>query len=171
MMFYNNKKGFSLLEMIVVIFIISLGLVGILSLAVSSLKAGKFTKGKLVASELAQEGLEMVKNIRDENWLEEDDWLDGINTGDGTFIIDYTGESSIDDVPDSAASPGAKLYRDSNGWYQHSSSTVDTVFYRIIKVNNSNTASSSISCTVRWTDPVGTHDYTADMVLYDWKIE
>jgi len=74
----ENKKAFSLLEIIIAMFIISMGVIGVMSLIVSNINLGLFSKNKLIAMNLAQEGIELVRNIRDENWLDGDNWQDGI---------------------------------------------------------------------------------------------
>jgi prepilin-type N-terminal cleavage/methylation domain-containing protein len=65
----KNKKAFTLLEIIIVIYIISLGLVGVMSLFLQTIKVQNINKNKLIASQLAQEGIETIRNIRDENWI------------------------------------------------------------------------------------------------------
>ena len=71
-MFYNrfnkifkNKKGISIVELLVVIVIISVGLVVLLNAVTSSLKFSRLMKENDQAKELAQEALESVRSFRD----------------------------------------------------------------------------------------------------------
>lgn len=79
---FNNltiKKGFTLMEAIVAIFVITAGIVGVSSLVAQTISSATFSKDKLIAAYLAQEGIEIVRNIRDTNWLEgAPSWDDGL---------------------------------------------------------------------------------------------
>lgn len=69
---YHNQFGQSLLEMIIAITVISVALFSILSLFLSNMKAEEEARLRIVGSNLAQEGVEVVRNIRDSNWLKSD---------------------------------------------------------------------------------------------------
>ena len=81
-----NKKGFTLLEVITAIFILTVGVGGALSLMNQTLSTASIIEQRLIASYLAQEGIEIVRNIRDTNWLQSRDpnksspWYDGLCT-------------------------------------------------------------------------------------------
>lgn len=64
-----NQRGISLIETLVALFILAIGITAALSLVgyVSSITAS--TKNKIIATNLAREGVEAVRNIRDSNWL------------------------------------------------------------------------------------------------------
>jgi type II secretory pathway pseudopilin PulG len=61
----GNNKGVSIIEILVVIFIINTTLVSLLSLAVFSLKTSTFIKETNQTAFLAQEVMEAVRNFRD----------------------------------------------------------------------------------------------------------
>ena len=69
MMIIKNNKGFTIIELIISIFILSVGLVGVFNAlsVVTVLTAG--SADRVTATYLAQEGMEIVRNIRDTNWL------------------------------------------------------------------------------------------------------
>lgn len=60
-----NKKGISIIELLVVAAIIVIGLVGLLSAATFSLKFSRLIKENETAKTLAEETLEAVRNFRD----------------------------------------------------------------------------------------------------------
>jgi prepilin-type N-terminal cleavage/methylation domain-containing protein len=62
-------SGFTLLEVIIAIFIFTVGLVAVWSLIQQPLSYSKIASQKLIAIYLAQEGIEIVRNIRDSNLL------------------------------------------------------------------------------------------------------
>ncbi|MEA3464156.1 MAG: prepilin-type N-terminal cleavage/methylation domain-containing protein [Patescibacteria group bacterium] len=162
--FFKKQPGFSIIEVIAVIFIIAVGLTGILSLIVQNIQAQYINKNALIASQLAQEGLELIRNVRDENWLATPAiWaFSSIAEEDGSklFAIDFDGMTSVD-------SSSLKIDTD---YYLHSGSA-DSGFSRIIQTENNHLASSTVvSCIVEWKEKKGgEHKYVAETVLYDWR--
>jgi len=66
---FTKSKGFSLLEVIIALFVLSVGILGMLSLISNSISNSNGAKDMIVASQLAQEGVELVRNKRDSNAL------------------------------------------------------------------------------------------------------
>lgn len=64
-----NKNGFSMLEVIFSIGIVSISLVSLVSLFTASLRAEIINKNKLIAIYLANESLEIVRQERDNIWF------------------------------------------------------------------------------------------------------
>ena len=86
------KKGFSLIEILVVFFIVSVSLLGVLSLLIQNIQVQSINKNNLIASSLSQEGVELIRQVRDSNWR------DGLpfetSLADGSYQIDYqTGQA------------------------------------------------------------------------------
>jgi prepilin-type N-terminal cleavage/methylation domain-containing protein len=86
-----NQKGFTLIEILISIFIITIGVVGVFSTIVKYSQMTQEEKDHFEASYLAQEGIEIVKNIRDTNWIEgAASWKDGLTgclwSSDGRYI-------------------------------------------------------------------------------------
>lgn len=65
---YLSHTWFSIIEVLVGIFIFSLGLVAIYWILVSSLKVNDYNKNAIIASNLAREQIEIIRNIRDTNY-------------------------------------------------------------------------------------------------------
>lgn len=65
----KSGAGFTLIEGIIAIAIISTALIVGLSLAYSNLTAAQNNSDRIIAANLAREGLEVMRNIRDSNWL------------------------------------------------------------------------------------------------------
>jgi Tfp pilus assembly protein PilV len=91
----RNCRGQSLIEAIVALGIISTAVSSALSLAVSSLSAEKDSGAAVTAGNLAREGIETVRMIRDSNWLAGNAWDAGLTSGlAGSY--DYTAVPVID---------------------------------------------------------------------------
>lgn len=172
----NNNAGFTILEVAVSLFVITMGILGIMTLVNQSLRVKDINKNRVIASQLAQEGIEIVRANRDNNWLDKKDWHQGI-LQDGTYIVDYEDDVK-NDTPDSLASTSTKLYLDDTGFYKHfadadedPTTATSTVFRRIIKVSPTSTplASTSVKSIVEWEERGTSHRYTAETVLYDWR--
>lgn len=58
-----QQKGFSLLELIMALGILSVGLLGLLSLSITTLKANTFSRNSTAALQLAQEKMEALKSL------------------------------------------------------------------------------------------------------------
>jgi len=172
----SNNLGISIIEVVVAMMIITMGMVGVLSLVIQNVQAQYINKNVLIASGLAQEGLELVRNVRDLNWLTSgNDWKLGAGAGtdsdivqDGNYVIDYLGPSSINAGVNSINEAGARLYINSNGLYSHTATTEVTNFYRLITVVD-NTDYLDIKCNIRWKDGTQNHNYTAETYLYNWR--
>lgn len=67
--FGKKSPGETLLEVIVALLVISMGAATATSLIITAIRANVFNKDSLIALNLAQEGLEYMRNLRDSNWL------------------------------------------------------------------------------------------------------
>ena len=140
-----EQKGFTIIELIISIFILSIGVVGVFSAfsVMTILTAG--TSDQLTAAYLAQEGMEIVRNIRDTNWLNMDacsgetcdfTWVDGL--ADETGVVhnpvhcvsgckgDYTSESLSPYVATDY------LNIDAHGFYSYGTGTQTKFIRKII---------------------------------------
>jgi len=79
----KNQSGFTLLETIVAIFILSLAVVGFLSVMTRGISIGSYAKDEMIASFLAQDAMEYIRAKKNENILQAPgvSWLDGTRQG------------------------------------------------------------------------------------------
>ncbi len=172
----KNNSGFSLAEVLVVLGIISTAMVGIFSLIIQNIQVQKVNKDFLVASMLAQEGLELVRNSRDENWLVAGGTWDGIiGQSNDDFIMDYDDNNIPNDVDGIA---NARLYKDASGFYSHDNTGTLTQFYRILEIDTGTNPDADgdgtidfieVSSHVQWTINGKVYNYIANTLLYDWR--
>lgn len=163
-----SQKGFSLVEIVIVLGILTMGLLGIASLILQNMQVEILNKDYLVASMLAQEGLEMVRNIRDDNWVKLDPWLTSIPIG--TFALDYRGRISVNATPNVNGDPGTMLYFGADNYYSHQSSLVTSGFYRLLTTELSDDSTYILlSCDVMWNSRFGFRHYTVSTTLYNWR--
>jgi len=156
-----TKKAFTLLEVLVAIFIITVGIMGSLSLVSQTIYSANISSKRLIATYLAQEGIEIVRNIRDTNWLEQTSWDDGL-----TGCLFPTGcEADYDDQA-LASYLDRKLYIDNNGFFSYSPSATQTAFKRRITVTPDGSDILKVSV---WVDWQGKIEVTAQENLYKWR--
>ncbi len=67
-MIKKDKKAFSILEVLVWIFIFSMWIISVYSIIITTLNLNDYNKNYIIASSLAREQLELVRNIRDSNY-------------------------------------------------------------------------------------------------------
>ncbi|MCT4617376.1 MAG: prepilin-type N-terminal cleavage/methylation domain-containing protein [Candidatus Gracilibacteria bacterium] len=69
-----NNAGFSIIEILVGIFIFTLGLLSVYLMLHSSVRMNDYSRHEIIAANLARESLDLVKNIRDTNFSEQTAW-------------------------------------------------------------------------------------------------
>lgn len=63
------RKAESLLEVIMALFVVALGSAAATSLVVNAMMSNGYSRDNLIALNLAVEGVESIRNVRDSNWL------------------------------------------------------------------------------------------------------
>ncbi|MCX6755364.1 MAG: prepilin-type N-terminal cleavage/methylation domain-containing protein [Candidatus Nomurabacteria bacterium] len=65
----KNSKGFTLVETLVAISIFTISILGMISILSNGITDTNYAKDKIIATYLAQEGVEFVRNVRDDSVL------------------------------------------------------------------------------------------------------
>ena len=123
--FFKNKRGFTLLEVLVAVSVLVIGSVAAFSTISATIRSVTFAKDKLIASFLAQEGIEIVKNIRNTNWIRGNPWNQGLSSG--SWQVDYN-DTSLSNYT------GAFLNLGANGYYSYDPGGTPTKFQRRITI-------------------------------------
>lgn len=85
----KKEKGFTLLEVLLALAIFSIGIMSAFSLAVSDMSSTKENYQKVRAAHLAREGIELIRNVRDSNWLKYQSNYDCDSITGGTQYCDF----------------------------------------------------------------------------------
>ena len=158
-------KGFTLLETIVSVSVLAAIAVGSLTLISKSMQSAFISQNRLAASYLAQEGIELVRNVRDSNW-EDNNYPVSVNWDDGLpncakCEMDYTTNVLAD-----GGDPFLKL--DSDNFYNYSSGT-DTIFKRRISVSSISARQKQVTAEVMWNYKGKNYDLAIETFLYNWQ--
>ncbi|MBU1202889.1 prepilin-type N-terminal cleavage/methylation domain-containing protein [Patescibacteria group bacterium] len=153
--FKKNRAGFTLIEVLISIAVLTIGIVTALGLAISNFNNNRDNFLRVTGANLAREGLELVRNVRDSNWLK----IDSNNVANcGSTIcrpdvglyqtnllyIDY-----LDDLPDlisrsyscnnnlincTTNCTSCVLYRNAQSFLDHNNTGLATNMKRLIRL-------------------------------------
>jgi len=175
---FKIKNGFTLLEVIIAVFIIAVGVAGVAKIMPSLIVDSSVNQSRLVAAYLAQEGIEIVRNIRDTNWLENQyggspvAWDDGFSpciSANGGCDIDYYGVAAPPIIHPFSGT-GLKLaITPSPAGYNHSFGNDTTKFVRKITIDkNATNDILTVTVNVSWDDRGKHYDFPVQDKLYKW---
>lgn len=157
-------KGFTLIEVLAAMFIMLMGTVGVFGLIARTVAFNSSVNSQLVASYLAQEGLEIVRNMRDANFLAIHKGAGGQWNNGLTSCVAGCGADYNDVVLGSFQETPLKL---SNGLYTYDAGT-DTMFTRKITIDSATTDLLKVSVDVSWQDKGNTRRVLGATELYNW---
>ncbi|MCH2188224.1 prepilin-type N-terminal cleavage/methylation domain-containing protein [Candidatus Gracilibacteria bacterium] len=175
----SNIHGFSIVEVLVGIFIFTLGLVSVYAVVESTIKIGEYNKYSLIALQLGSEQLELVRNMRDGNYKTLRNYMDGLpGSGTGTFQISHVYDESptvdIQGVNNPENISQFQLCHDTGKRYIYCDSNnpdhTPTPLYRYIEITDIPNVDTGkkIRSVVGW-NRKGNHEIILDMILTDWR--
>src|SRR3989344_2240320 len=138
--FLGRSKGFTLVEALVTLVILSTALGPSLILTSNITKTSTRTKNNLIAANLAQEGVEVIRSIRDTNWFTGNSFDQGL--ADGSYRVEWDSASVM------AMSSNPPL-KESGGLYGYTSG-VDTLFKRTVSIYKANSSELRVISEVTW---------------------
>ncbi len=153
------------MEVLVGTFFIVVGLVGAMILINQSLASGSFGASRLVAANLAQEGVELVKNIRDltygaSSW---DAWYASV-AGSNDYIVQYN-DTSLRPFVDQPLK-----YDEITGLYSYDAGVVPSVaFRRKITLTKVSDNEAKVACLVTWTEKGRNYNLLVEDRLWNWR--
>jgi len=85
----SKSTGFTIIEITIAIFILTAGLVSVYALVPRIVEITSMNTNWFIAAQIAREGVEITRNIRDSNWLADLDWDQGLVNCSTGCEIDY----------------------------------------------------------------------------------
>jgi len=188
----NAQKGFSLIEVLVATTVLVIAVTGTLSIIARNVSSAGIAQERVTAFYLAQEALEFVRSVRDNNAIAPDHgWLDGFGGGfgdeDDCFATngcmvdvnqpaeligdewDAPGDKQIVQCPLSGCDPlffGGGVY---NQQGEGSGNTV-TAFVREVKITETTLDREvRVDVTVRWLRGYAEESFTISGHLFNWR--
>jgi prepilin-type N-terminal cleavage/methylation domain-containing protein len=185
-----KMTGFTLIETLVAITVLTVALAAPLTLAFQSLSAAYTARDQVTAFHLAQEAVEAVRAQRDHNILDNlkngpnTDWLDGLiveTIGDPAkpFMVDTlsTNNNFTSCGNSNPNSCDSLLFDSANGFYGHDMNMADPDisesrfkrYVRITEVPDTNLEEVRVRVVVRWrSGAMGTRRVVVEENIYNW---
>lgn len=183
----GDLTGFTLLETVVAVILIVFALAGPFTLATRGIFAAKFAKNKLIALNLAQEGIEIIRTFRDNNFLtNQASWDAGIkdfygqDTQADVFCPEPCTALAAQQAPNyhyqtcGASCPPLKT-DPTTGLYSYGSGQ-DSIFTRTIRVETGvfdaqvpSGDQLKVISIVAWSESGIPHQVRLEEVLYRWQ--
>ena len=121
----KKRNGFSLIEAGIAMFVLSVGVLAVVNLFTGTARQASENGRYLTATGLAQEGVELVRVLRNDNVVQgKSDVFDGL--GNGEWCI-HPGMSSL--TAWSSCSNGKLYVPVSGGYYRHGTATSSLPFF------------------------------------------
>jgi len=179
MKFLHSKKGFTIVETLVAVAILSIGIAAPMTAVYTGVDTARRAQDQLFAYYLAQEGAEYIRYVRDTNVLRGDPWLTHLGRctdGDGCIIDDVLevapiglganiGVDCAGSCPVVEYDPADNLFGEFSG-----GGIEDTAFTRRVDVNalpGGNEA--EIRVTVTWTVKGNLRTYVLQERIFNWS--
>ncbi len=157
----NLQKGFTLAESVIAITLIIIGIIGILNLINRSAGFANIASNRLIASNLGQEAIEMVRNVRDSNWVNGEVWNGGlVGICSGVFEVDYRQGLKCD-------TNSFLLFDDEEFGYNYEQGR-QTIYKRRIVITPISNAELRIQAIVSWQTRGGDFEIVVEDHLYNW---
>jgi len=171
-----KANGFSLIEVLVAVSVLIISVTGTLSIIAREVSSAAIAKDQVVAFYLAQEALEYVRGVRDNNAINNQSWLNGLDQclSPSKCVIDVTADPiASESEVQSCVGTCPLLFDAVRGVYNQNNHGDPTIFTRevqIVGVDNTSspTREVRVNATVRWTAGVE-RSFTISGNLFNWR--
>jgi prepilin-type N-terminal cleavage/methylation domain-containing protein len=160
-----NSKGFTLIETMVSLMMVSIAFLGIYGAVAKYSQQTKQIKENYVASLLGQEGIEVVRNMRDKNWVTAAAWDNGLTSCSGCSGRTNGCQAAYNATTLSAYNDTTGYLYINSGFYDYSGTGTLTPYKRQICIDESGSI-LHVVVNVYWT---GGKQATVKEDLYNWK--
>lgn len=174
---YESQRGFTVLESIVAILVLSLAISGVFAAVRQGLSQGIIAKDEIKAAYLAQEAVEIIRNQRDNNRLASIDsgtavpWLTVISGCVGSVCkVDATGPGG-DYISPCGSDWGScpPLRQDPNTFlYSYDSDLPESGFTREVKIEKINDDEVAVTVRVTWSKGTISNQFETKASLFNW---
>jgi len=186
MMYYfnHNKKGFTLIETLIALLIFATAITAMMSITSHGITNMTSVKNKYIANYLAEEGLEIVRYVRDDLYVKGQPFLPNFtdtisscaNGCNADPILLFQNQGRLNDVfVECNPLENCRVRTDADGYYRGDLSTTElTTFTRIITVDTDGVDSEQaehelhVKSVVTWEEGLLTHSVSSEEHLFDW---
>lgn len=157
-----NSKGVALIESIIAISIATVGLLALFTLLTRSLGLQRVVAERYIASHLAAEGVELVRNLVSTNFLRGVAWNAGLPASRGEYEMDYN---------DAGPTPRADRSLRFDGAFYSYDAGAETPFFRIIYLDpiGSPIEEIGVRSVVRYTSRGAQSSVDVEDRFFNWR--
>src|SRR3989344_6927293 len=161
----ENVAGFNLGETLTALFILSLGILAALAMITASLNSAIVVQDNLTASNLVQEGVEVVRNMRDRDWLAGNSFGAFLASagGNGDYRVQWNSTNLLSDLGNPVL-----LQDTTSGLYSYDSGNSTKFKRRLTITKLANNIEIKIISTVSWNNRGVSKQVSAEEHLFDW---
>ena len=177
----NKKSGFTLVETLVAVFILSLSIITMMTVLSSGISDTNYAKQKITATYLAQEGIEYMRNIRDDyvlyptmnpslTWSSFKNMVIskcengcGFDNNNADFTVTNQGF-----ILQCFLLYSCKLYVNDGNYYYSANQGTDSGFRRVITADKIGDDEIKITSTVFWNQGSGEKSVSFSENLFNW---
>ena len=148
------EAGFTLLEMLFAVIIFSFALVSLMTIAGKGIIATTTARQQLTAQFLAEESLEVARNMRDTNYIEGLPWLTGMDQcQDSPCDVDYSSTAKPGLIACDGDDCAERILTNNRGTFAVDQTGDVTSFYRELTLTSLDQGSEQmlVTATVHWT--------------------
>ena len=191
---YTSQSGFTLVEMLVAVMILTLAVTALLSVSAGASGSARYAKNKITANWLAQQSLDYVRNTRDTALVENSetvpswwgDWVAGTLGTPGNKCFAATGcytdigiqGSSEEGLPSAVLAcggSGCPAIRSNAATLQYDYAPTSTpapfkVTIRAYNQFGANIDLITVTATVSWVEPGGAKSISQSILLTKWGL-
>ncbi|MGB3988134.1 MAG: hypothetical protein WBK67_00335 [Minisyncoccales bacterium] len=164
------QSGMTFLELMVAISVLIVGISGTVGLIHRTISSATMAANQLKASYLAQEGIEVVRNIRDSSWIRDKDWLENIDSNCSCCEVAYNHDGTKAMTTCQGGNPKNLKYF--QGFYGYSSNPTaeESSFSRKITTSlHDGGEYLRVEATVYWDERGSTRSVSVVENLRDWR--
>lgn len=177
----SESKGFTLVETLVAIGILVTAVTGAFTAAQAGISSAIYSKDQIIAFNLAGEGVEQIRNLRDENGIKGQNWMSGIaqNSSDPCYFgkvctvdavnTDANGRPIITTCSGALGTCPVLKQDPVNGFFGYASGWTDTAFKREITLTQVNDHEVSMLVRVSWSKGLNNRQFDVRENIFDWK--
>lgn len=163
---FKRNSGFTLIETLVALTLLTVGLIPAFQEATMAVTLSGSVRNSLIASSLAQEGVEVIRALRDANWFAGRPFDDRLATGTTDCTAGCLIQYYSTDIVSLMGNPPLKLNADS-GLYQYNSGD-PSLFHRKMTITKIGTSELKVTSEVTWDEHSGTKQHVVEYHLFDW---
>lgn len=162
---HASSSGFTLVEALVSLVLLTSALVPAFILATDALMLSSRIRNTLIASSLAQEGVEVIRAMRDANWLAGQPFGTGLNACSSGCRVQW--DTDVNTILPPVKGVTSPLLVSASGVYQYADGTA-SLFSRVITVTAPNDIELVVKSEVTWDERSIAKSIVVESHLFDW---